>query len=94
MIKAEDIIKSYGNGEGRFQVLKGISLDIEDNDFVVILGASGSGKSTFLNVISGLERPDSGKVFYDGNLNMEQTFECLNHKAIGIIYQKIIKLFI
>lgn len=33
------------------------------------------------------------KVFYDGNLNMEQTFECLNHKAIGIIYQKIIKLF-
>ena len=39
MIKAEDIIKSYGNGESRFQVLKGISLDIEDNDFVVILGA-------------------------------------------------------
>ena len=65
MIKIKDIIKSYGNGENRFQVLKGISLDIEDNDFVVILGASGSGKSTFLNVISGLERPDSGKVFYD-----------------------------
>lgn len=65
MIKAKDIIKSYGNGESRFQVLKGISLDIEDNDFVVILGASGSGKSTFLNVISGLERPDSGNVSYD-----------------------------
>ena len=66
MIKARNIIKSYQNGESRFQVLKDISLDIEDNDFVVILGASGSGKSTFLNVISGLERPDSGKVFYDG----------------------------
>ena len=65
MIKARNIIKSYQNGESRFQVLKDISLDIEDNDFVVILGASGSGKSTFLNVISGLERPDSGKVFYD-----------------------------
>ena len=64
MIKARNIIKSYQNGESRFQVLKDISLDIEDNDFVVILGASGSGKSTFLNVISGLERPDSGKVFY------------------------------
>ena len=61
MIKARNIIKSYQNGESRFQVLKDISLDIEDNDFVVILGASGSGKSTFLNVISGLERPDSGK---------------------------------
>ena len=67
MIKVRDIIKSYGTGESKFQVLKDICLDIEDNDFVVILGASGSGKSTFLNVISGLERPDSGKVFYDGN---------------------------
>lgn len=65
MIKAKDIIKSYGNGESRSQVLKGICLDIEDNDFVVILGASGSGKSTFLNVLSGLEHPDSGKIFYD-----------------------------
>lgn len=66
MIKTNNIIKSYGNGESRFQVLKGISLEIKDNDFVVILGASGSGKSTFLNVISGLERPDNGNVFYDG----------------------------
>ena len=66
MIKAKDIIKTYGNGESRFQVLQGISLEIEDRDFVVILGASGSGKSTFLNVISGLEHPDSCKVFYDG----------------------------
>lgn len=43
MIKARNIIKSYRNGESRFQVLKDISLDIKDNDFVVILGASGSG---------------------------------------------------
>lgn len=65
MIEVQDIIKSYGYGESRFQVLKGISLSIQDGDFVVILGASGSGKSTLLNVISGLERPDSGKVLYD-----------------------------
>ena len=45
MIKARNIIKSYQNGESRFQVLKDISLDIEDNDFVVILGASGSGSA-------------------------------------------------
>ncbi len=66
MIKVKDVIKSYGNGESRFQVLQNINLEMKDRDFVVILGASGSGKSTFLNVISGLERPDSGKVFYDG----------------------------
>ncbi len=65
MIEVRDIIKSYGTGESRFQVLKGISLEITDGDFVVILGASGSGKSTLLNVISGLERPDSGSVLYD-----------------------------
>lgn len=66
MIKVRDIIKSYGSKESRFQVLQGISLEMKDGDFAVILGASGSGKSTFLNVISGLERPDSGKVLYDG----------------------------
>ena len=51
MIKVQDIIKSYGSGESRFQVLRGISLEMKDGDFVVILGASGSGKSTFLNEI-------------------------------------------
>lgn len=65
MIDIIDIKKSYGSGESQLNVLKGISLKIEDGDFVVILGASGSGKSTFLNVISGLETPDSGKVVYD-----------------------------
>ena len=64
MIAVSDITKSYGTGGSRNQVLKGISLQIADKDFTVILGASGSGKSTFLNVISGLERPDSGSVVY------------------------------
>ena len=58
MIKAREINKFYGSGESRFQVLKNISLTIEDGDFVVILGASGSGKSTLLNVLSGLERAE------------------------------------
>ena len=64
MIIVSDIVKSYGNGGNKNQVLKGINLQIADGDFAVILGASGSGKSTFLNVISGLERPDSGRVVY------------------------------
>ena len=50
MIEVKEVKKFYGNGESRFQVLKGISLNIEDGDFSVILGASGSGKSTLLNV--------------------------------------------
>ena len=57
MIEVKEIIKSYGNSDNKIQVLKGISLKIKDGDFAVILGASGSGKSTFLNVVSGLEYP-------------------------------------
>ena len=67
MIAVSDIVKSYGNGGNKTQVLKGIHLQITDGDFTVILGASGSGKSTFLNVISGLERPDRGSVVYGEN---------------------------
>ena len=65
MIEIEEVTKSYGNDKSKYQILKGISLKIKEGDFAVILGASGSGKSTFLNVISGLEHPDSGKVIYD-----------------------------
>lgn len=64
MIKVENVHKSYGISSNKAEILKGISLNIEDGEFVVILGASGSGKSTLLNVISGLERPDSGTVAY------------------------------
>ena len=91
MIKARNIIKSYQNGESRFQVLKDISLDIEDNDFMVILGASGSGKSTFLNVISGLERPDSGKVFYDGKditALSDNELTSFRKENVGFIFQQ------
>lgn len=66
MIEVKDVTKSYGSRDNKLPVLKGITAKIADGDFVVILGASGSGKSTFLNVISGLEQPDSGSVKYDG----------------------------
>ncbi len=66
MIEIHNITKYYGSNENKFQVLKGLSLDIREKDFVVILGASGSGKSTLLNIISGLERPDEGTVCHDG----------------------------
>lgn len=65
MIKLKNITKAYGEKESKVDVLKNISLEINDGDFAVILGASGSGKSTLLNVMSGLERPDSGTVCYE-----------------------------
>jgi len=91
MIEVKNIIKSYGNGESRFQVLQSISLEIQDGDFVVILGASGSGKSTLLNVISGLERPDSGKVFYDTTditALSDNELTAFRKENIGFIFQQ------
>jgi putative ABC transport system ATP-binding protein len=91
MIEVKELVKFYGSGESRFQVLKKISLKIEDGDFVVILGASGSGKSTLLNVISGLEHPESGKIIYDGNdittLSDSRLTE-FRKKNIGFIFQQ------
>lgn len=91
MINVKNIIKSYGNGESRLQVLKGINLEIKDGDFVVILGASGSGKSTLLNVISGLEYPDSGEVLYDGiniTLFSDDELTAFRKENIGFIFQQ------
>lgn len=91
MIEIKEITKSYGVHENRLQVLKGISVEINDGDFVVILGASGSGKSTFLNVVSGLEHPDSGSVKYDGRNITELSDSALTafrKETVGFIFQQ------
>lgn len=91
MIKAENIRKSYGSKDNRFEILKGISLDIEDGGFTVILGASGSGKSTLLNVLSGLERPESGSVSYDGEdiaRYSDDKLTAFRKEKIGFIFQQ------
>lgn len=62
MITVSNIKKAYGE---KNEVLKGFDLQITDGEFTVILGASGSGKSTFLNCLSGLERVDDGSIKYD-----------------------------
>ena len=91
MIKVNDIEKFYGSGESRFQVLKGISLEIQDDDFAVILGASGSGKSTLLNIMSGLEKPDSGSVVYDAEditALSDKALTDFRKEKIGFIFQQ------
>ena len=91
MIDVRNITKFYGIGESRVQVLKGISLKIEDGDFVVVLGASGSGKSTLLNTVSGLERPEGGGIFYDGEDITALTDSGLTEfrrQNVGFIFQQ------
>lgn len=91
MIKIENVHKSYGTGDSRNEVLKGVSLTIEDGDFVVILGTSGSGKSTLLNVISGLEPADEGAICYEAqNLSSMKDAELTKFRReyVGYIFQQ------
>ena len=91
MIEAKGIIKTYGSGESKTEVLKGVDLKIADGDFVVILGASGSGKSTLLNCLSGLERTDGGSVKYDGEditLFTDKELTKFRKDNIGFIFQQ------
>ncbi|MDE6505433.1 MAG: ABC transporter ATP-binding protein [Clostridia bacterium] len=87
MLKAENVVKSYNGSE----VLKGVSLEVQNGEFVVILGASGSGKSTLLSVLSGLERADSGNVEYNGEslsqMNDKQLTE-FRKREVGFIFQQ------
>jgi polar amino acid transport system ATP-binding protein len=64
MVKAEGVHKSFG----RLEVLKGVSLEVQPGEVVCMIGASGSGKSTFLRCINHLERIDSGRLWVDGRL--------------------------
>ena len=65
-LEINQIRKSYGSGESRVEVLKGIDLYVEQGEFCVLLGPSGSGKSTLLNIIGGIDQADSGDICIRG----------------------------
>lgn len=66
ILKFDNVKKGFGTGLNRAEVLKGISLEVDEGEFIAILGFSGTGKSTLMNMIAGLETPDSGTVTYRG----------------------------
>lgn len=76
-IDISDIKKSYGAGESRVEVLKGISFGVEKGEFCVLLGPSGSGKSTLLNIIGGIDDADSGYISING-----EKIENMKEKAL------------
>ncbi|MDY4407520.1 MAG: ABC transporter ATP-binding protein [Prevotella sp.] len=89
MLHLKDINKTYNNGQP-LHVLKGISLDIEEGEFVSIMGASGSGKSTLLNILGILDGYDTGEYILDGKLikGLSETKAAeYRNKMIGFIFQ-------
>ena len=89
-LSLKDIKKSYGSGENRVEVLKGIDLSLEKGELCVLLGPSGSGKSTLLNIIGGIDSADSGNITINGE-KMEQMKEkqltLYRRKHLGYIFQ-------
>lgn len=89
-LEISGIRKSFGTGDSRVEVLKGIDLSIEKGEFCVLLGPSGSGKSTLLNIIGGIDTPDSGDISIRGekmaDMN-ESRLTLYRRKHLGYIFQ-------
>lgn len=89
-IEISDIKKSYGTGESKVEVLKGIGFEVEKGEFCVLLGPSGSGKTTLLNIIGGIDDADSGYISINGEKieNMkEKSLTEYRRRHLGYIFQ-------
>jgi len=91
ILKAENIFKSFQTTKKvNLNVLKGISLEIEKEKITIIVGASGAGKSTLLHLLGGLDRPDSGELFYDAEdifKLSEDRLARFRNKNVGFVFQ-------
>jgi putative ABC transport system ATP-binding protein len=89
-IQLRDLVKTYSNAAGDFEVLKSIDVDIHEGEFVAVIGKSGSGKSTLINMITGIDRPTSGEVFV-GDVGVHELSEnqmaAWRGRNIGIVFQ-------
>jgi len=90
LIRVEELVKTYFLGEMKIPALKGVDLSILAGDSVAIMGASGSGKSTFMNILGCLDRASAGKYFLDGHdvsgLTRDELAQIRN-KKIGFVFQ-------
>ena len=90
MIKVDNISRSYGSGETRVNALKEVSLFIAENEFVAVMGTSGSGKSTFMNTLGCLDSPSSGDYRLDNQLISDLddiSLSKIRNQKIGFIFQ-------
>ena len=90
VLEAKDIYKSFNEGKNNVDVIKGLSLAIEQGEFVSIVGSSGSGKSTLLHILGGLDLPTQGSIFLNGR-RFDQLGEAergfLRNQHLGFVYQ-------
>lgn len=89
-VKLENVSKIYGTGEVKIVAVDGISFEIAKGEFVVIVGPSGAGKTTVLNILGGMDKPTSGKIYVDGR-NIagysERQLTSYRREDIGFVFQ-------
>lgn len=90
IISLRNVTKTYGEGDNKIQILKGVNLDIREGEFLVILGESGCGKSTMLNIIGGMDQLTTGTFIFDGKDYShadEKTLTMYRRHSVGFIFQ-------
>jgi putative ABC transport system ATP-binding protein len=87
LVQVKNLTKRYHKGGETITPLNDVSLNIDEGDFVSLMGASGTGKSTLLNLVAGIDRPDSGAIFIDGtDITQLSRTQLANWRAVNIGY--------
>jgi putative ABC transport system ATP-binding protein len=90
VIRVEEIHKYYELGETRVHALRGVSVEVQHGEFVAVMGASGSGKSTFMNILGCLDRPSSGRYLLEGvdvSQHDKRALALIRNQKIGFVFQ-------
>src|SRR5947208_5591356 len=90
VIRVEDVHKYYELGETRVHALRGVSVEIHRSEFLAIMGASGSGKSTFMNMLGCLDRPSAGRYLLEGidvSKHDKKALALIRNQKIGFVFQ-------
>lgn len=90
IVKVENVTKIYGKGAAEVRALDGVSFEIEEGDFVAIIGKSGSGKSTLMHILGGVDKPTTGHVLVGGKDILKLSRKDLalyRRREVGLIYQ-------
>ena len=90
VLETKNLKKYYGSGDNQVKALDGISLSVEQGEFLAVVGTSGSGKSTLLHMLGGLDRPTSGEVYVDGKdiSGLKDDALCIfRRRKLGFVFQ-------
>ena len=90
LLLATGLVKTFGSGDARVEVLKGIDLEVSAGETLALVGASGAGKSTLLHLLGTLDRPSSGKVMFDGTdlfAMGDRELAAFRNRSMGFVFQ-------